>query len=111
MGAIDIRQKGFLYCDSMFSKPHPNFVPFLRQYLDDEHKAKKGGPLDGIQEWDLLEPDAPIPKQKNGYDCGVFTCNFAESFSAAVFCGFGFTQDDMPALRQRLAARVMKADE
>ncbi|CAK0889958.1 unnamed protein product [Prorocentrum cordatum] len=109
MGAIDLRDKGFRYFDSMFSKPHPNFVPFLRRYLEDEHKAKKGGPLSGIEDWQLLEPDAPIPKQKNGYDCGVFTCNFAEFFSAGR--AFAFTQEDMPNLRQRLAARVMKADE
>lgn len=110
MGAIDLRAKGFRYFDSMFSKPHKNFEPFLQRYLADEHKAKKGGKvLEGVEEWKLLTPESPVPQQRNGYDCGVFTCFFADYFSLDK--PMTFEQDDMPDLRQRLAARVMKGSE
>jgi sentrin-specific protease 1 len=110
LGAIDLKAKGFRYFDSMFCRPHRNFVPFLRKYLQDEHKAKKGGSeFQGVDEWELIIPDEPVPQQNNGYDCGVFTCNFAECFSSGR--DLGFSQDDMPDLRLRLAARVMRGNE
>ncbi|CAJ1449360.1 unnamed protein product [Effrenium voratum] len=110
MGAIDLKEKGFRYFDSMFSKPPSNFVSFLRRYLADEHKAKKGGKeLSGLEEWQLLVPPKPVPQQSNGYDCGVFTCFFADCLSAGK--GLAFDQDDMPTLRMRIAARILKADE
>lgn len=108
MGAIDLKARGFRYFDSMMS-PHPNFVPFLRRYVDDEHKAKKGGPMPDIESWDLLPPAKPVPQQQNGYDCGVFTCCFAEYFCAGRPLEFG--QEDMRDLRLRLAARLVRADE
>mmetsp|Transcript_30771 Transcript_30771/g.55045 ORF Transcript_30771/g.55045 Transcript_30771/m.55045 type:complete len:401 (-) Transcript_30771:54-1256(-) len=110
MGAIDLRSKCFRYFDSMISKPHSNFAPFLQKYLTDEHKAKKGGKvLEGVESWKLLAPEKPVPQQRNGYDCGVFTCSFADCFSAGR--ELAFDQDDMPNLRLRIAARVMKAEE
>jgi len=109
LGAIDRKEHGFRYFDSMFSMPHKNFVPFLQQYLKDEHQAKKGKPLEGIEDWDLIMPDPPLPQQNNGYDCGVFTCCFADCFSAGRGCAF--EQDDMPNLRLRIAARVVSGKE
>ncbi|CAK9078403.1 Putative ubiquitin-like-specific protease 1B [Durusdinium trenchii] len=108
MGAIDLKEKGFRYFDSMFSKPPSNFVAFLRRYLQDEHKAKKGKEISGVEDWQLLVP-SKVPQQKNGYDCGVFTCFFADCFSAGK--SLSFEQEDMPTLRMRIAARVLKADE
>eukprot|EP00913_Durusdinium_trenchii_P006862 g6453.t1 len=98
MGAIDLKEKGFRYFDSMFSKPPSNFVAFLRRYLQDEHKAKKGKEISGVEDWQLLVP-SKVPQQKNGYDCGVFTCFFADCFSAGK--SLSFEQEDMPTLRMR----------
>jgi Ulp1 family protease len=109
MGAIDLRARGFRYFDSMLSRPPPNFVAFLRRYVGDEHSAKKGRPLEGVDEWELLPAEGLVPQQRNGYDCGVFTCCFGEYFSESK--PFSFDQADMPDLRLRLAARVMQADE
>lgn len=108
LGAIDLRHKGFRYFDSFISRPHPNFVPYLRRYLADEHKSKKSSSLEGLEDWPLLGIDN-LPQQKNCYDCGVFTCFFADRFSSGR--PMDFTQDDMPDLRTRLTARVAKADE
>lgn len=110
MGAIDLRAKGFRYFDSMSATPHPNFVPFLRCYLQDEHKARKSAPLPGnIEDWDLIPNVQAVPQQRNCYDCGVFTCFFGDYFAAGK--DLVFDQADMPDLRLRLAARITKADE
>jgi len=110
LGAIDFKAKGFRYFDSMFCRPHKNFAPFLRQYLQDEHKGKKGGKeLEGAEEWDLIIPDTPLPQQNNGYDCGVFTCMFADFFCNGR--ALTFDQEDMPDLRLRVCARVVRGSE
>jgi len=109
LGVIDVKNSGFRYFDSMSLRPGKNFVPFLRQYICDEHKAKKGGELQDGESWDLISSNGSVPQQKNGYDCGVFTCFFADRFSAQR--PMDFCQDDMPDLRLRLAARVVQAND
>jgi Ulp1 family protease len=111
LGVIDVRNKGFRYFDSMSKSltPMRDFVPFLRRYLDDEHKDKEKSALQGVDDWDLLPPPCEVPQQRNGYDCGVFTCCFADYFSQGL--PFVFSQDDMPQMRLRIAARVIRAKE
>lgn len=41
------------------------------------------------------------PQQENGYDCGVFTCQFLEALSRGEEM-FRFTQQDMAYLRRRM---------
>ena len=43
--------------------------------------------------------------QKNGYDCGVFTCAIADCMARNV-C-FNFSQVDMPYFRKRLVVEIM----
>lgn len=109
VGVIDFRDRGFRYLDSMFGSPHPNFATFLRCYVNDEHRSRHGTPLKGIGSWDMLEEPMGVPKQHNGYDCGVFTCGFADCLASGRPLLFG--QANMPMLRRRLAARIMQADE
>lgn len=107
LGVVDMEKRGFLYFDSMFSNPHPNFVSYLRRYLEDEHMNKKKIPLDHVDDWGLL-PNTSVPQQRNGFDCGVFTCCFAEHFLTRKH--FSFDQDDMPVFRRRIAARIVGGD-
>jgi len=109
VGVIDFKDRGFRYLDSMFGSPHPNFAKFLRHYINDEHRSRHGTPLEGIGSWDMLVEPMGVPQQRNGYDCGVFTCAFAEYLASGRPLLFG--QADMPMLRRRLAARIMRADE
>ena len=41
------------------------------------------------------------PQQENGYDCGVFTCQFLESLSRGEE-NFAFAQTNMAYLRRRM---------
>jgi sentrin-specific protease 1 len=45
------------------------------------------------------------PQQENGYDCGVFTCQFLEALSRGEEV-FNFSQRNMPYLRRRMIWEV-----
>jgi len=109
VGVVDFKDRGFRYLDSMFGSPHRNFVRFFRRYVNDEHRSKHGMPLEDIHSWGMLEEPLGVPQQRNGFDCGVFTCGFAEYLVSGRTRLFG--QADMPTLRKRLAARIIRADE
>ena len=47
------------------------------RYLGDEHQDKLQRPMEK-EGWVLDEPAKGIPRQRNGYDCGVFLCMFAD---------------------------------
>lgn len=49
-----------------------------------------------------------IPQQDNGFDCGVFTCQFIESLSRGED-DFAFTQENMPYLRRRMVWEIAHA--
>ena len=49
-------------------------------------------------------PDAP--QHTNGYDCGVFLCQYAESISRRMHPSF--TQNDMPSLHRNMVWEIMK---
>ena len=48
------------------------------------------------------------PQQENGYDCGVFTCQFMEAISRGEE-NFNFSQQDMPYLRRRMIWEIGNA--
>ena len=45
------------------------------------------------------------PQQENGYDCGVFTCQFLEALSRGEE-DFAFTQANMPYLRRKMVWEI-----
>ncbi|KAJ4476722.1 cysteine proteinase [Lentinula aciculospora] len=96
--AINFRQKRIESYDSMFLDRSAVFK-VLRGYLDAEHRNKKKAPFDFTGWQDYVVKDTP--QQENGYDCGVFTCQFLESLSRGEET-FNFTQDDIPYLRRRM---------
>ena len=48
------------------------------------------------------------PLQENGYDCGVFTCQFLQGLSRGED-SITFTQRDMPQLRRRMIWEIGNA--
>ncbi|KAG6845661.1 hypothetical protein H0H87_005868 [Tephrocybe sp. NHM501043] len=95
--AINFRRKRFESYDSMGTR-RDNVFRALRAYIDAEHRNKKKKAFDftGWQDYSIDEP-----QQENGYDCGVFTCQFLQGLSRGDDT-IRFTQKDMPALRRRM---------
>ncbi|KAJ6509322.1 cysteine proteinase, partial [Mycena vitilis] len=113
--AINFRQKRIESFDSMHDDRGRVFK-LLRQYVDMEHRNKKKTPFD-FTGWEDYTSDANIqrfsfsiqthirqqdtPLQENGFDCGVFTCQFLESLSRGEQ-SFNFGQKDILYLRRRM---------
>lgn len=104
--AINFREKRIESYDSM-NVPRKLVFHKLRQYLDLEHRNKKGKPFD-FTDWIDYDPE-DTPQQENGYDCGVFTCQFLESLSRGEEC-FNFSQRDMTYLRRRMIWEIAHAE-
>ncbi|KAJ7225724.1 cysteine proteinase [Mycena pura] len=97
--AINFRQKRIESYDSMHEERQLVYK-LLRQYVDLEHRNKKKKPFD-FTGWEDFASEEDTPMQENGYDCGVFTCQFLESLSRGEE-KFNFTQKDIPYLRRRM---------
>lgn len=76
-----------VFLDSL-SGGNPAVVDALRRYASDESKDKVGRALD-TSGWRGLSPRVRL--QRNGLDCGVFTCLFANRVAAGR--GFDFRQE------------------
>ncbi|OCH96573.1 cysteine proteinase [Obba rivulosa] len=100
--AINFRRKRIESYDSMGMERDQVFKQ-LRSYLDAEHRNKKKKPFDFTGWEDYTLPDTP--QQENGYDCGVFTCQFLEALSRGEE-SFVFTQANMPYLRRRMVWEI-----
>ncbi|KAH9487128.1 Sentrin-specific protease 1 [Psilocybe cubensis] len=96
--SINFRQKRFESYDSM-NMAKSKVFQVLRSYVNSEHMNKRNKPFnfDGWEDW----APASTPQQENGYDCGVFTCQFLESLSRGEDF-FNFSQADMHYLRRRM---------
>ncbi|EIW64905.1 cysteine proteinase [Trametes versicolor FP-101664 SS1] len=100
--AINFRKKRIESYDSM-NMDRGQVFKLLRQYLDDEHRDKKKKPFDFTGWQDYTLPDTP--QQENGYDCGVFTCQFLEALSRGEE-SFPFTQANMKYLRRKMVWEI-----
>ncbi|PPQ98266.1 hypothetical protein CVT26_013534 [Gymnopilus dilepis] len=103
--AINFRQKRIESYDSMNMAKERVFKA-LRRYVNDEHMNKKKKPFD-FTGWTDWAPET-TPQQENGYDCGVFTCQFLESLSRGEE-NFNFSQKDMRYLRRRMIWEIGNA--
>ncbi|KIL71119.1 hypothetical protein M378DRAFT_155985 [Amanita muscaria Koide BX008] len=104
--AINFRGKRIESYDSM-GMAKDEIFKHLRAYLDAEHRNKKKKPFN-FTGWENHAPEW-TPQQENGYDCGVFTCQFLESLSRGEE-SFIFTQKDMPYLRRRMIWEIGHAN-
>jgi len=104
LAAINFRKKRIESYDSM-GVFRPTVYTHLRTYLAEEHMDKKKKPFD-FTGW-IDHYDENTPQQENGYDCGVFTCQFMESLSRGVD-DFVFDQSDMVYIRDRMTYELCK---
>lgn len=125
-GVADITNKRVQIYDSMGSNG-THYLGSIFRYLQDEHMDKKKTPLPDIDQWELVECERDTPRQRNGkclesdgspettttttltcssgYDCGVFTCMFADFISKS--CPLVFSQEHITQCRERIALSIM----
>jgi hypothetical protein len=114
LAIINFAARRFEYYDS-FGHDNEPCLNRLRRYVADEHQDKKKEPLAGLDEWTDHVPKN-IPRQTNGYDCGVFMLEFARHAmlrvdNASADAQFPFAQRDMLDIRNRIALELIEADE
>ncbi len=93
----------------VFDSLHENYrsgVLAIYQYLQDEHRSKfNGEPMKDEKEWKLYAECPHAPGQRNGYDCGVFVCMYADYISNGWPLVFNQTHINM--CRERIALGIM----
>ncbi len=56
-----------------------NYMKAVFQYLQDEWMEKHDGQkMPNVDRWKLVSTTTDTPKQENGFDCGVYTCMYAD---------------------------------
>ncbi|KAM4541731.1 sentrin-specific protease 2 isoform 1-T1 [Odontesthes bonariensis] len=104
MAVIDFKSKTVKSYDSMGQR-HDDICSLLLLYLKEEHKVKKGRELDGAK-WTVGSLKAgEIPQQKNGSDCGVFACKYADYIAKGR--PLSFKQCHMPYFRKVMMWEIL----
>jgi len=102
---INFPNKKIQYLDSLATF-NDSYIKHTMHYLKDEHDNKFNLPLPDINLWSLVADTQNTPKQKNGHDCGVFICLFAEAIAKGIRpC---FTQDDLQHSRLWIAHAILQ---
>lgn len=126
-----MREKRIQVFDSLGGKGHM-YLEAIFRYLQDEHMDKKKSPLPDADDWELIPTRPETPRQLNGelsgyvsailnfalashtvscsilpagFDCGVFTCMFADFLSND--CPLVFSQKHITQCRERIALSIM----
>lgn len=74
----------------------------IKSYLEGE--VERLNLNEDVSQYKLM-PNIKVPQQRNGYDCGVFTCVCASYI--AKLQSLTYKQDDMPIFRQRIAYEIL----
>lgn len=103
LAVIDNIKKTITYYDSLGgsrNSGNPQAVQTLARYMKEE--AKRLGVTGN--EYRLI-PHTEAPQQKNGSDCGVFTCTAARYISANK--PLSYSQNDMKIIRRRMVYEII----
>lgn len=103
LAVIDFNCREIRYYDSMNGN-NGECLKALKNYLNEEHKDKKGSPYD-LSDWNFLH-NKNLPQQMNGSDCGMFACKYAEYLSRGK-TSFNFNQSHMPYFRRRMVWEIV----
>lgn len=100
----DLREKSLVYLDSRGHK-RPDVLELVFHYLQDESQARRHVELNPL-EWKRYSMAAEdIPQQKNGSDCGMFTCKYADYISRGQ--PITFSQQHMPLFRKKMVWEIL----
>ncbi|CAG0896220.1 unnamed protein product [Darwinula stevensoni] len=103
LAVIDMTEKGIRYYDSM-GHENSHCLRLLLDYIQEEYKDKKKAQLD-VAAWSM-QSVREIPQQKNGSDCGMFACKFADFVSRRL--PIVFDQEHMPYFRRRMVFEILQ---
>lgn len=101
---IDFRKKAIQYFDSL-GLYNVKCLTTLEGYLKDERMDKRKSYYD-TTDW-KLECAKNNPQQGNNYDCGVYSCVFAEYVCADR--RITFSQRDIPYFRLKMAIEIFQS--
>lgn len=105
MAIIYVKNKTIKYYDSLHKHFSSNdCVSKLLNYLKEEHIDKKKQFFNEM-EWKTQNVH-DIPQQQNGYDCGVFSCMYAEFITRNR--PIEFSQEKMPYFRMKMIYEICK---
>ncbi|TRY89395.1 hypothetical protein DNTS_002610, partial [Danionella cerebrum] len=102
---VDMKSKSVQSYDSMGQR-HDDICHLILLYLTEEFRVKKGKDLD-VSKWSVSSSVRPsdIPQQKNGSDCGVFICKYADYISRGH--KLTFRQNHMPYFRKAMIWEIL----
>uniref|UniRef100_A0A1A7WYE3 SUMO1/sentrin/SMT3 specific peptidase 2 n=1 Tax=Iconisemion striatum TaxID=60296 RepID=A0A1A7WYE3_9TELE len=104
MAMIDFKSKTVKSFDSMGQR-HDDICRLLLLYLKEEHRVKKVKELDSTK-WTVGSlKTGEVPQQKNGSDCGVFVCKYADYIAKAK--PLTFKQCHMPLFRKLMMWEIL----
>ena len=105
LAVINLIAKRFEYYDSL--RGHAgNVLTHLRQWLMDEHEAKKSAPYDTSGFTSVTWPEGTTPQQRNGSDCGVFMTQTADYLARDA--KLDFKQEHMAYFRRRMILEILR---
>lgn len=99
---INMKHRKVIFYDSLCGSSETHCRNLLN-YIIAEHQDKKKFPM-SHDDWAVSWPKN-IPKQHNGFDCGVFACTFAEFRSRGA--ELSFSQQCIPDLRTRMSFEIL----
>lgn len=103
LAVINNQDKSFGYYDSLASSGNINALRILKDYMINEGKRLNSNI--NFQSYEM-HPSIKTPQQKNGYDCGVFTCTCARYISNSL--PLTYSQNDMKVIRRRMAYEIIQ---
>uniref|UniRef100_A0A674DNL8 SUMO specific peptidase 2 n=1 Tax=Salmo trutta TaxID=8032 RepID=A0A674DNL8_SALTR len=104
LAVINFNSRTVRSYDSMGQR-HDDICSLLLLYLREEHKARKDQDLDECK-WTVGSLRASeIPQQKNGSDCGVFACKYADYVAQG--WPLTFRQCHMPLFRKLMIWEIL----
>uniref|UniRef100_A0A8C7P2Q9 Ubiquitin-like protease family profile domain-containing protein n=1 Tax=Oncorhynchus mykiss TaxID=8022 RepID=A0A8C7P2Q9_ONCMY len=104
LAVINFNSRTVRSYDSMGQR-HDDICSLLLLYLREEHKARKDQDLDTCK-WTVGSLRASeIPQQKNGSDCGVFACKYADYIAQG--WPLTFRQCHMPLFRKLMIWEIL----
>ena len=98
-----IKTRKLFYLDSLLSERRANDVlGNIKAYMYNSSVKLHGKDNAWVFDTEIVRT---VPQQKNGIDCGIFTCQFAEHVAREA--SISFTQEDIPQIRRNMVWELM----